>query len=452
MIHWSKGTELCFYKDITYSSVAAEVFKLIEGVESINNDLFIRQQSLVENYYRFLISKNNPSQRVRVNSSISSKGFNYGLKEHGQRKPKYFSYETERLPYVLTSEINYSLDFLNEGGHSKLSSTLELNKMLDHYNFSVRYKKYEVLCEYWDIYLVRVELEVMKKRLKRQKQLLTEFHFRNYFGNTNYEEILHSILDLKTQLNVYKSSINIFTKKVQGFVIKNNLNTLFLKYTLNLFDFKGVCLNEFWKVFNKVNSYNFIFKSHIYKNKDLREVQTTIFREIMSVKKGVLQKIPQIDLTLNYERGFSEKKQKIENLKGSYSVTSYKPQENVFIGLKSYITLPNTNTSLWGDLVKSSKLKRVVVDYEHRLLVSSINQEYLLKKAYVLKREVVDLKTRLLIKYKVLNYRKKKVFNSKFEVNKWRDLELSYLNVNVKLQRRLVDYFKVLMQININTI
>jgi len=186
----------------------------------------------------------------------------------------------------------------------------------------------------------------MKKRLKRQKQLLTEFHFRNYFGNTNYEEILHSILDLKTQLNVYKSSINIFTKKVQGFVIKNNLNTLFLKYTLNLFDFKGVCLNEFWKVFNKVNSYNFIFKSHIYKNKDLREVQTTIFREIMSVKKGVLQKIPQIDLTLNYERGFSEKKQKIENLKGSYSVTSYKPQENVFIGLKSYITLPNTNTSL----------------------------------------------------------------------------------------------------------
>jgi hypothetical protein len=93
-----------------------------------------------------------------------------------------------------------------------------------------------------------------------------------------------------------------------------------------------------------------------------------------------------------------------------------------------------------------------VVDYEHRLLVSSINQEYLLKKAYVLKREVVDLKTRLLIKYKVLNYRKKKVFNSKFEVNKWRDLELSYLNVNVKLQRRLVDYFKVLMQININTI
>jgi hypothetical protein len=66
----------------------------------------------------------------------------------------------------------------------------------------------------------------------------------------------------------------------------------------------------------------------------------------MSVKKGVLQKIPQIDLTLNYERGFSEKKQKIENLKGSYSVTSYKPQENVFIGLKSYITLPNTNTSL----------------------------------------------------------------------------------------------------------
>lgn len=91
---------------------------------------------------------------------------------------------------------------------------------------------------------MRIELEAFKKKLKRQKQMLTEFHFRNYFGNTNYDEILHSILDLKMQVSGFKHSLNIFNKKIQVFVNKNGIDCFYLRYTQNLFSFRNISLNK----------------------------------------------------------------------------------------------------------------------------------------------------------------------------------------------------------------
>lgn len=150
----------------------------------------------------------------------------------------------------------------------------------------------------------------------------------------------------------------------------------------------------------------------------MRELKLLIFREVASMRKSILQKIPQVDIAFTYEKDFSEKKMAIGNVKGGYEKTMFSPQENLFIGLRSYINLIDLNANARDKAIRLSKLKRMIDEYEYKLVTFNIDQEFILKKAHVFKKEIYDLKTKLLVKFKVLTYRKKNVFKSKFEVNK----------------------------------
>lgn len=67
---------------------------------------------MIENYYRFLISKQtNFGIRSRINSNLYSKNFNYVSKPKKSDKGKFFGYSVVNTPLGFTTELNYSLDF-----------------------------------------------------------------------------------------------------------------------------------------------------------------------------------------------------------------------------------------------------------------------------------------------------------------------------------------------------
>jgi hypothetical protein len=448
----SKKNKFNLYFDVLDSFVNDDLNNILENVEFLNIDLRAKQILLLENYSHFIVNKtkSKPNVRLKLGSNVFNKTFDYYndlcTKNLLKKNFKIISTRAKKTPFSYSIDFSHQLDLWQENLFDLKLNHIEFKKIIFFYIFSVRNQKNALIEEYWNLYLLRLDLELQKKKLKRQRIAIVESHLSKNIKFINYHELLQTLIDLKLQMNIYKGNVTLYQKKIDYFIKKNRLQFYNKRIKESLFKFKGLNLKSIWNLFTITKNF-WSYKDVYFRSKEKfkKNFELSLLKSYVNFRRSLVKKFPHLDFICSFERDYLEDGLVFTNVKNKLTRAIHFPKDNFSIGARFFLNIFDNSYIFNEKNFYKNKINSTITDYSNKLFLNISEFRFLIKKLCLLNEEIFIIKKKLLISAKALLFFKRR------GLMKFRDFEIICFQTSLTLKKKIFEYVKLILFLNLNS-